>query len=100
MPDSRDSVERYVADLPVSLEIQEIGPNQNVGRELLNELNTHVEKAVAAGKQPVILTSGRVRNALHRMIEPVLPHVAVLSFAEIATGTPVTSVGTVRLNDE
>jgi flagellar biosynthesis protein FlhA len=72
----------------------------DVGRALLNELNHQVEKAVAAGKQPVILTSGRVRSALHRMIEPMLPHVAVLSFSEIATGTPVTSVGTVRLNDE
>ena len=67
---------------------------------LVNNLLLQVEKAVAAGKQPVILTSGRVRSALHRMIEPMLPHVAVLSFSEIATGTPVTSVGTVRLNDE
>jgi flagellar biosynthesis protein FlhA len=72
----------------------------DVGRALLNELNNQVEKAVAAGKQPVILTSGRIRSALHHMIEPMLPHVAVLSFSEIATGTPVTSVGTVRLNDE
>ena len=72
----------------------------DLGRALLNELNNQVEKAVAAGKQPVILTSGRIRSALHRMIEPMLPHVAVLSFSEIATGTPVTSVGTVRLNDE
>jgi len=75
-----------------------IPPDQ--GRQLLERLNGLVEKAVAAGRQPVILTSSRIRSAVRRLVEPVLPHVAVLSFAEIATGTPVTTVGTVRWNDE
>ncbi|MFN8179541.1 MAG: flagellar biosynthesis protein FlhA [bacterium] len=70
------------------------------GRQLVERLNVLVEKAVAAGRQPVILTSGRIRTAVRRLVEPVLPHVAVLSFAEIATGTPVTTVGTVRWSDE
>lgn len=63
-------------------------------------LNQLVEKAVTAGKQPVVLTSGRIRSAVRRLIEPLLPHVAVLSFAEIAAGTPVTSVGTVKWTHE
>ena len=70
------------------------------GRALVERMNQLVEKAVAAGRQPVILTSSRIRAAVRRMVEPVLPHVAVLSFAEVATGTPVTTVGTVRWNDE
>ncbi len=70
------------------------------GRALVERIHQLVEKAVAAGRQPVILTSSRIRGAVRRMVEPVLPHVAVLSFAEVATGTPVTTVGTVRWNDE
>jgi len=69
-------------------------PDQN--RKVLESLNQLVEKAVTSGKQPVVLTSGRIRSAVRRLIEPLLPHVAVLSFAEISTGTPVTSVGTVK----
>jgi flagellar biosynthesis protein FlhA len=69
-------------------------------RAVLDRVNGLVEKAVSAGKQPVVLTSARVRSALRRLIEPLLPHVAVLSFAEIAAGTSVTSVGTVKWNHE
>ncbi len=69
-------------------------------RMLLERINEIIEKAVAAGVQPVILTSARVRSSVRRLIEPVLPHVAVLSFPEIAAGTSVTSVGTVKWNDE
>jgi flagellar biosynthesis protein FlhA len=70
------------------------------GRVLVERVNALVEKAVAAGRQPVILTSSRIRAAVRRLVEPVLPHVAVLAFAEVATGTPLTTVGTVRWNDE
>lgn len=73
-------------------------PDQN--RMLLDSLNQLVERAVTTGRQPVVLTSSRIRSAVRRLIEPLLPHVAVLSFSEIASGTPVTSVGTVKWNDE
>ncbi|MCA9753717.1 MAG: FHIPEP family type III secretion protein, partial [Gemmatimonadetes bacterium] len=69
-------------------------------RRVLEKVNHLVEKAVAGGRQPVILTSGRVRSALRRMLEPILPHVAVLSFSEVSAGVPVTSVGTVEWSDE
>jgi flagellar biosynthesis protein FlhA len=71
-----------------------LAPDQN--RKVLETLNQLVERAVTTGKQPVVLTSGRIRSAVRRLIEPLLPHVAVLSFAEISTGTPVTSAGTVK----
>ena len=78
----------------------EVALAPDASRQLLQRVNDLVERAVATGRQPVILTSGRVRGALRRMIEPILPHVAVLSFAEVTSGTPVTSVGTVEWNDE
>ncbi len=72
----------------------------SVNRTLLDRLAALVQKSVAGGKQPVVLTSGRVRAALRRLIEPVMPHVAVLSFGEIVSGTPVTSIGQVKLDHE
>jgi flagellar biosynthesis protein FlhA len=69
-------------------------------RRLLERVNALIERAVASGRQPVILTSTRVRGALRRLIQPILPHVAVLSFSEVAAGTPVTTVGTVEWSDE
>ena len=78
----------------------EVALTPDTTRHLLERVNDLVERAVAGGRQPVILTSVRVRGALRRMIEPILPHVAVLSFAEITAGTPVTSVGTVEWSDE
>jgi flagellar biosynthesis protein FlhA len=72
----------------------------DLARRLLERFHALVEKAVASGVQPVVLTSGRIRGAVRRFIEPALPHVAVLSFAEIGRGTAVTSVGTVKLDDE
>jgi flagellar biosynthesis protein FlhA len=72
----------------------------DLARRLLERFHAIVEKAVASGVQPVVLTSGRIRGAVRRFIEPALPHVAVLSFAEIGRGTAVTSVGTVKLDDE
>jgi flagellar biosynthesis protein FlhA len=73
-------------------------PDQS--RNVLQKLHALVEQAVASGTQPVVVTSDRIRCAVRRLIEPALPHVAVLSFAEVGQGTAITSVGTVKLDDE
>jgi flagellar biosynthesis protein FlhA len=91
-------VENLIGDSLSATDTVALPPDTN--RDLLEKLNAQVEKAVITGMQPVILTSSRVRSALRRLVEPILPHVAVLSFAEIAAGTPVTSIGTVKLDDE
>jgi flagellar biosynthesis protein FlhA len=72
----------------------------DMSRSLLERVNSMVEKAVATGTQPVVVTSTRIRSAFRRLLEPVLPHIAVLSFSEIAAGTPLTAIGTVKLDDE
>ncbi len=91
-------VENMLGDALAATNAVAMTPDSN--RVLLEKLNAVVERAVAGGKQPVVLTSARLRGAMRRLIEPILPHVAVLSFAEIAAGTPVTSVGTVKLDNE
>jgi flagellar biosynthesis protein FlhA len=71
-----------------------------INRSLVEKIGALVEKAVANGKQPIVLTSSRLRSAIRRLLEPVMPHVAVLSFAEVTAGTAVTSIGTVNVDDE
>jgi flagellar biosynthesis protein FlhA len=92
-------VENVLGDA-VNLQTGDVALEPAVSQKLLDRLATLVQKAVATGSQPVVLTSGRARAALRRLIEPALPHVAVLSFAEIVTGTPVTSIGQVKLDHE
>jgi len=72
----------------------------DVNRNVVQRISALVEKAIASGSQPIVLTSSRLRSGVRRLLEPVLPHVAVLSFAEVSAGTAVTSIGTVNLDDE
>ena len=53
--------------------------------------------AYAGPGQAVVLCPPLARGALRRMLERVLPRVAVLSSAELLTTTPLRPVGTVDL---
>jgi flagellar biosynthesis protein FlhA len=52
------------------------------------------------GQMPAILCSPQVRAAVRRILEPVLPHVAVLAYNEIVKSVQVQSRGMVVLSDE
>jgi flagellar biosynthesis protein FlhA len=92
-------VENVLGDA-IQTQTGEVALEPATSQRLVDRLAALVQKAVSTGSQPVVITSGRVRAALRRLIEPVLPHVAVLSFAEIVSGTPVTSIGQVKLDHE
>jgi len=51
-----------------------------------------------SGKSGVILCSPQIRQTLRRMIEPSLPHTAVLAYNEIVPETAVEAVGLVGMN--
>jgi flagellar biosynthesis protein FlhA len=51
------------------------------------------------GRQAVILCSPAVRQALRRMIESSLPHVAVLAFNEVVPEVAVEAVAMIGVND-
>jgi len=59
-----------------------------------------VEKMATEGYQPVLLTRPGVRPYIRRIVERVLPDVAVLSYNEITRDQKVRSVGTVSLNED
>jgi flagellar biosynthesis protein FlhA len=47
------------------------------------------------GARPVLLCSARVRRHLRRLVEQTLPHLAVCSYNEIASGISVETIGVV-----
>ena len=56
-----------------------------------------VDEATTLGRRPIIVCSPTVRSAVNRILEPVMPSVAVLSFGELLVNTQIESVGTVMM---
>ncbi len=68
---------------------------------LVEAIRDQISAALRNGvKTPALLCSPQVRAWVRRMIEPVMPHVAVLGYNEIVRGVEVRSQGVVVLSDE
>ena len=69
--------------------------------ELLRALNERVEEAInKVGVQPVVLCNGKLRAQFRRLIERLLPQIAVLSYAEIGPSTKVQGLGSIQVSPE
>ncbi len=66
-----------------------------VGQNVLSELGDLRTTAEDRGLRPVLVCAPQLRAAIRRMVRPVLPSVAVLSYSELVGATQVRSVGTV-----
>ena len=62
---------------------------------LLQRLAGEMERVAGLGHAPVLLCSARLRLAVRRLTERVLPNLVVLSFTEIASGVDVQAEGMV-----
>ncbi len=71
-----------------------LGPSDAAA--VAQSISTTMEEVISSGKQPIILTSGALRAALRRMLAPLVPHLAVLSYQEVPPTTEVSSIGTVQ----
>ena len=73
-----------------------------VQNQIVAAVREQVEEGtrLAGGRAPVILCSPQVRAWVRRMIEPVLPQIAVLAYNEIVRGLEVVSHGMVVLPNE
>jgi flagellar biosynthesis protein FlhA len=58
-------------------------------QRLLERVAAEMEKVAGMGHPPVLLCSARLRLAVRRLTERVLPNLVVLSFSEIAPGVDV-----------
>lgn len=64
-------------------------------QELLRRIGAEVERHAAAQVLPVILAAPTIRSAVRRLVERVLPQVAVLSPSELTDSTKLKRLGTV-----
>lgn len=67
---------------------------------IFEDLHNKTEQMVSMGVQPILLVSPQIRRAVRNFIEPVLPHVTVLSFSELTPQTNLKTVGSVRYPHE
>lgn len=68
-------------------------------QKLFAALNQEIERVIGAhGVQPVLLCNARLRLPFRRMIERMLPQIAVLSYNEIGPSVKATAVGSVRVD--
>jgi len=65
---------------------------------IVNSLTAELPKLTNLGLAPVVLTSPSVRPYFRRLIERMVPNLAVLSYAEIEPKVEIHAVGMVKLN--
>jgi flagellar biosynthesis protein FlhA len=67
-------------------------------QQIVQQISTKTTELTQTGRSPVVLCSPQVRSAVRKMIEPSLPHVAVLAYNEVVPDVTVEAVGLVGLN--
>jgi flagellar biosynthesis protein FlhA len=65
--------------------------------QVLTKLAMQVEKMVGSNMMPVLLCAPELRRHLRRITDRVLPHMAVVSMAEVPHNTDLRSFGVVKL---
>ena len=65
---------------------------------IVQALSKHIETFVSLNSQPVVLSSAQVRIHFKRMIDRLVPNLAVLSYDEVMTSAQVQTVGVVEIN--
>ncbi len=70
-----------------------------VANRVVAAIVAELNKLVRAGRQPVVITSPQVRAQVRRLIEPHLPHAAVLGYNEVSKGVEVESLGLAQLEE-
>jgi len=71
-----------------------------LAQQILRGTRTQVELMAARGYQPVALCSPRTRIHYRRLIERMIPTLAVLSYHELAAGVGLETMGMVTLANE
>jgi len=67
---------------------------------IYQQLNRFVQEMQSQGRQPILVCSPTVRATMRRLVEPVLPQLAVISYGELLVNVEVESMGMVRAETE
>ena len=65
---------------------------------IVQALSGHIEAFVNLNSQPVVLCSAQVRIHFKRMIDRLVPNLAVLSYDEVMNSAQVQTIGVVEIN--
>jgi flagellar biosynthesis protein FlhA len=89
--------EKLVQGLTPDSQMLALGPTFT--QNLFNALSQSVEQVIQQqGTQPVILCNAKIRLPFRRLIERLLPQIAVLSYNEIGPSTKATAAGSIRVD--
>ncbi len=69
----------------------------NISEKLLEKTQEAISNAVENGIEPIILTSPKIRRYFKGFIERFFPKVPVISYAEVAEGVEIKTVGSIEL---
>lgn len=69
----------------------------HVLNQIYIQLNQHVQDMQSQGRVPILVCSPTVRASMRRLVEPVLPQLAVISYGELLVNAEVESVGMVSV---
>ncbi len=94
-------VEQVIADglRQTDVGVQLVLDPQTV-HSILEATKDQVERAAAAGLQPVAFCSPRVRLYYRRLVDRMIPTLAVLSYNELSSGVKLETIGMVSLANE
>jgi flagellar biosynthesis protein FlhA len=67
-------------------------------QQIVSQVAAKTAELTQTGRQAVVLCSPQIRSALRRMIEPSLPHTAVLAYNEVVPDVAVEAVAMVGMN--
>ncbi|HOK54592.1 MAG TPA: flagellar biosynthesis protein FlhA, partial [Armatimonadota bacterium] len=69
-------------------------------QKVLESTKAQVERMAASGNQPIAFCSPRIRIHYRRLVERMIPTLAVLSYNELCSGVKLETVGMVSLENE
>ncbi len=100
-PDVEENMANHLVTTSSSKEgyqTQMLALNPQYTQNLLSTINKQIEDVLTTqGVQPVILCNGKLRHHVRKLIERMLPQVAVLSYNEIGSTVQVQSYGSIRV---
>jgi len=67
-------------------------------QQIVQQIAAKTGELTQTGRQAVVLCSPQIRQTLRRMIEPSLPHTAVLAYNEVVADVAVEAVGLIGMN--
>jgi len=67
-------------------------------QQIVQQIAAKTGELTQTGRQAVVLCSPQIRQTLRRMMEPSLPHTAVLAYNEVVADVVVEAVGLIGMN--